>query len=1097
MIEKGSKEDLSINKGLLDKRSYRFFELENGLRVMVVSTIETDERIANGHQPECNGTQPTREEHGILGDMEEMSAAALCINSGGFSDPEEAPGLSHFLEHMLFMGSEKYPGENDFSSHVSTCGGMMNAWTAQERSMFYFQVKTEHFLGCLDRFAQFFIAPLMRDSSVDRELEAVNSEFALAMTNDNNRLQHFLASISAPGSPYRKFIFGNNKSLRDIPLEKGANVSWLLRQHWKANFSADRMTLAIQSYSSLDELECRVREMFEAIPRRAFPAPDYSHFANCFETQEFNKFYKVCSVKQRDMLSIIWSLPSLLPYYQSNPTNVLADLLGDEGEGSILAALRKMHWATELYADACLTSGMRNTTFCSMFEVHVHLTKLGRENIRQVCGVIFDYIKVVLDSLVNETSEVESGLTKNLSQRFPNTFQSYLEERQELWKSSFLYNDPVEALHNCELIAEMMQIVPYTKVVSARYLIEKIDMELYVRLLKLMTPERACIVHQSSEFGRNLESDPNWQTESWFNIRYKSEELSKSLLETWSSSVPSTTGLHLPFKNIFISTNFGLLPKEADMQEPRDLNLDRDAEDRRRYGHLWFQRSAKFEAPRGSLKSIMHIHLWSPEMSGTKERFILQRLFLYAVEQSLSLVAYEGSVASMWYSVDFRLNGLLIHVSGFNEKLFLFYSTILKQILNELPIRSDDQFQAYKGAVRKKIVNWLLDPHSLNSFTYSYLLEKDSYMVDDMLETLDKQSAADLMSFAQRIFQHVRLTVFVYGNITEQEATSIYDYTIYRLRAVPLSERKFGDTAVYDPGTYHIRLLNTNPSDVNMCVTHFHMLGRTDLKTSVFCNLVAYVLNEPAFDYLRTKEMLSYYVALQPWVYRDGGSAHQAILLVCRSQATKFSVDHVSGRMNAFWYRIAPRIIAAMTKQSFRTCINALISEEQLKDTNMWCEYWRGYAEIFSRETIMFKRREKTVEILNTITQDDLLNFFLNEFLDPTRRRTLVVEVAAQTDSVKKLENSLQPVHVTHVEQVMVDREELERQAKSCAEVDVSAVMLTAGYDNQTAVTNLARTTTSFWEDDRHPWPNFDSTELITNVCSFRQRLKFDSGRYV
>ncbi|KAF8566494.1 hypothetical protein P879_01935 [Paragonimus westermani] len=847
-----------------------------------------------------------------------QSAAALCINSGGFSDPEEAPGLSHFLEHMLFMGSEKYPGENDFSSYVSTCGGMMNAWTAQERSMFYFQVKTEHFLECLDRFAQFFIAPLMRNSSVDRELEAVNSEFALALTNDNNRLQHFLASLAAPGSPYRKFIFGNNKSLRDIPLEKGIDICWLLRQHWKTNFSAHRMTLAIQSYDTLDELESTVREMFEAIPRRTVPAPEYSRFAKSFETKEFNKFYKVCSFKERDVLSIVWPLPSLLSYYKSNPTAVLADLLGDEGEGSILAALRKMHWATGLYADAYLTSGMRNSTFCSIFEVHVHLTKLGHENIQQVCGVIFEYIKVILDSVASETTRVEPSLTEKFSKRSPNTFQSYLEERQELYKSSFLYNDPVEALHNCERIAEMLQLVPHTKVLSARYLIEKIDIELYIRLLKLMTPQRACIVHQSSEFGRNLGSDPSWQTESWFNIRYKCEELDKSVLESWNSSLRSATGLHLPFKNIFLSTNFDLLPKEADMQEPRDLNLDADAEDRRRYGHLWFQRSTKFEAPR----AIMHIHLWSPEMSGTKQRVILQRLFLYAIEQELSLVAYEGSIASMWYSVEFRLNGLLIHVSGFTEKLFLFYSTILKQILNKIPIKSDDQFQAYKGAARKKIVNWLLDPHSLNSFTYSYLLEKDSYMVDDMLETLEKQSAADLMSFAQRIFQHIRLTTFVYGNITEQEAITIYDYTVHQLGSIPLPERKFGDTAVYDPGTYHIRLFNTNPSDVNMCVTHVHMLGRTDLKTGVCCNLIAYILNEPAFDYLRTKEMLSYYVALQPWVYRDGGSAHQAILLVCRSQATKFSVDHVGGRMNAFWYRVAPRIIAAMTKQSFRTCVS-------------------------------------------------------------------------------------------------------------------------------------------------------------------------------
>ncbi|KAA3674644.1 uncharacterized protein DEA37_0014641, partial [Paragonimus westermani] len=366
------------------------------------------------------------------------SAAALCINSGGFSDPEEAPGLSHFLEH----------------------------------------------------------------------------KFALAFTNDNNRLQHFLASLAAPGSPYRKFIF-----------------------------------------DPLDELESTVREIFEAIPRRYPQDQIFTAVTVRTVCPSVLCLISVCSIKERDVLSIVWSLPSLLPYYK--------------------------HWATELYADASLTSGMRNSSFCSIFEVHVHLTKLGHENIQQmerhflslvvdlhaapdamvhaveqlhrhklisdeqnsamivvlllvlvsllstlsfqVCGVIFEYIQVIVDSVASETTIDEPSLTEKFSQRFTNTFQSYLEERQEMYKSSFLYNDPVEALHNCERIAEMMQIVPHKKVLSARYLIEKIDIELYIRLLKLMTHQRACIVHQSSEFGRNLGSDPSWQTESWFNIRYKSE----------------------------------------------------------------------------------------------------------------------------------------------------------------------------------------------------------------------------------------------------------------------------------------------------------------------------------------------------------------------------------------------------------------------------------------------------------------------------------------------------------------------------------------------------------------------------------------------
>merc|ERR1719450_1537321 len=56
-----------------------------------------------------------------------MSAAALCVHMGSFSDPEDVPGLAHFLEHMVFMGSKKFPGENEFESFIAKNGGYDNA----------------------------------------------------------------------------------------------------------------------------------------------------------------------------------------------------------------------------------------------------------------------------------------------------------------------------------------------------------------------------------------------------------------------------------------------------------------------------------------------------------------------------------------------------------------------------------------------------------------------------------------------------------------------------------------------------------------------------------------------------------------------------------------------------------------------------------------------------------------------------------------------------------------------------------------------------------------------------------------------------------
>lgn len=47
------------------------------------------------------------------------SSAALSVGVGSFRDPLTAQGIAHYLEHMLFMGTEKYPDENDYSSvHV-------------------------------------------------------------------------------------------------------------------------------------------------------------------------------------------------------------------------------------------------------------------------------------------------------------------------------------------------------------------------------------------------------------------------------------------------------------------------------------------------------------------------------------------------------------------------------------------------------------------------------------------------------------------------------------------------------------------------------------------------------------------------------------------------------------------------------------------------------------------------------------------------------------------------------------------------------------------------------------------------------------------
>jgi insulysin len=95
-----------------------------------------------------------------------LSAASLAVHVGSFAEPREAPGLAHFLEHMLFMGTGKYPEVNGYSEFITSHGGQTNAYTCNDVTSFSFDIASEYFAPALDRFSQFFKEPLLLEGSI-------------------------------------------------------------------------------------------------------------------------------------------------------------------------------------------------------------------------------------------------------------------------------------------------------------------------------------------------------------------------------------------------------------------------------------------------------------------------------------------------------------------------------------------------------------------------------------------------------------------------------------------------------------------------------------------------------------------------------------------------------------------------------------------------------------------------------------------------------------------------------------------------------------------------------------------------------------------
>jgi insulysin len=210
----------TLIKSDCDDREYRFVDLPNKMKCLLISDMQAD-----------------------------MSAAAINVHIGSASDPRPLYGVAHFLEHMLFQGTEKYPIENEYSEFMKNNGGYDNAFTSLTDTNYHFEVSNEGFEEGLDRLSQFFISPNFSENSAAREVNAVDSEWEMSKQSDGWHFYNLTCALSEKESNYNRFACGNKASLANPTIRES-----LLEFH-KKWYSANIMTLCVCGKESLDWLE--------------------------------------------------------------------------------------------------------------------------------------------------------------------------------------------------------------------------------------------------------------------------------------------------------------------------------------------------------------------------------------------------------------------------------------------------------------------------------------------------------------------------------------------------------------------------------------------------------------------------------------------------------------------------------------------------------------------------------------------------------------------------------------------------------------------------------------------------------------------------
>ncbi|XP_011313592.1 insulin-degrading enzyme, partial [Fopius arisanus] len=350
----------NIKKSPNDKRVYRGLILNNDMKVLLISDSTTDK-----------------------------SAACLDVNVGFMSDPAELPGLAHFCEHMLFLGTEKYPDKNEFSSYLSQHGGASNAATSLDYTTYFFDIIPGKLEGALDRFSQFFLKPLFTESMIDLEINAVHSEHEKNIAQDLWRADQLDKSSADPQHPYSKFGTGNRETLDVNPKKNGINVRDELLKFHGTWYSANIMALSVLGKESLNDLEKMVVKMFVEVPNKGVDAPEWRD--SPFNENHYGHKWFIVPIQDERTLKMIFPLPELREHYKSAPAYYVSHLFGHQGDGSLLSALKRKGWANSLAA------GKQNAARgeLNFFAVIVDLTEEGIGHIDDIISLMFQYVNML------------------------------------------------------------------------------------------------------------------------------------------------------------------------------------------------------------------------------------------------------------------------------------------------------------------------------------------------------------------------------------------------------------------------------------------------------------------------------------------------------------------------------------------------------------------------------------------------------------------------------------------------------------------------------------------------------------------------------
>eukprot|EP00931_Biecheleriopsis_adriatica_P097944 TRINITY_DN7182_c0_g1_i4.p1 TRINITY_DN7182_c0_g1~~TRINITY_DN7182_c0_g1_i4.p1 ORF type:complete len:1122 (-),score=344.81 TRINITY_DN7182_c0_g1_i4:23-3388(-) len=923
--EKTSAAEVEVRKAKTDKRSYYSTKFDSGLDVLLVQNPDA-----------------------------QKVSYAVAVEAGSMNDPKDFQGLAHFCEHMVFLGSKKYPGEDDFSNKLALHGGENNAYTSSEQTVYFAEVGKEGFEDTFDIFAQFFIEPTFAKSSVDKEIHAVDSEHKKNMPDMSRRLWHLLHATANPESPVSKFATGNLKTLKTDPEKDGKSLEEALHKYHKENYCPSRMHLVIMSNSSVEEQLKAAHASFDILEKRKEGCterpiyediPMYSH--------ELGNLGRQLTLKSPGTpeLWLTFPMPPLRKHYKEHAELCVEYAMSHYGPGG-LKALLKQEDLTSSYSAFFDTS-----VAGSKLMIQFSLTQNGLENKDKIMEYFFAYFNKIR----------AAGIDKDI-----------FDKVQAMNQVSFDYAEQSSSESSIvTALAGKLADVDPADVLTAGSLVDVIDLELAQKVLDSVVADNMNVMLVSPDFDEKSGS----KYEQYYDFHYADEALGSELLKRLKDA--SGFGLQPPPSLKYVPTNLELVKEKTEKETPDQLMKQDDGVE------LWWLGLGRFELPKVKLQMKLG---YPRHATKTAARGVLAAMHSRLVNMALEAKSDALLMCGMSYGIATGKDGMDISFSGFDEHIVELVRLVLPVVRE--PGNPSSEFEM----ARRQMALDLSDitrqqPYEHAMSAFDAVMVKGAHTREALLKAAEDSwqvNPSAHKDFLEDIFAKSSLKVLVTGNMGKQRSVELAkearkalgigqpiepDGIFGSIRSgfrklvtmgteadmstlTEASEAALYPTLLNPEKEVEIRVGNPIPEDPNSATIVAYQFGIPRLADRIRFSMISGIIERPVFQILRTEHQLGYVVF-------GYVTAHQDVLEVrVLVQGFRETPDSVEKLIESTVQNLTSTF-AALDENEFATRKETLRKDLIKPPSNLGDFAGKYWKEIWD-ETYCFDKREKEVKLMDS-----------------------------------------------------------------------------------------------------------------------------------